>query len=109
MPAKKRAGDELAPEHGDEPFERALEKLEAIVQQMEQGEMPLDRLVAKYEEGVALVRKCGTTLNAAEERVRRISLDSAGALAVDGFPGAGDSADGEQAASTTSEPSGQQS
>lgn len=51
-------------------FEHALDELERLVQQMEQGELSLDDSLAAYERGIALYRQCQTALDQAELRVR---------------------------------------
>ena len=43
---------------GGLPFEDALKKLEGLVEAMESEELPLETLLAKYEEGTRLVRTC---------------------------------------------------
>jgi exodeoxyribonuclease VII small subunit len=53
----------------DLPFERALERLEAIVARLEQGDLALEEALAVFEEGVALSRRCAAQLDAAERRV----------------------------------------
>ncbi len=60
-------------------FEDAMARLEAVVSEMESGELPLEALLKRYEEGVRLVNLCGTTLDAAEQRIRTIARDAAGA------------------------------
>jgi exodeoxyribonuclease VII small subunit len=61
------AGASESPE--DLPFERALERLEAIVARLEQGDLALEEALAVFEEGVALSRRCAAQLDAAERRV----------------------------------------
>lgn len=51
-------------------FESALQELEGIVQAMESGNAPLDESLAAYERGVALLRQCQETLNAAEKKLQ---------------------------------------
>ena len=51
-------------------FEAAVSELEAIVQEMESGNLPLEDALARYQRGVTLLRHCQTTLSAAEQRVR---------------------------------------
>lgn len=68
------------------PFEQALERLEAIVEQMEEGKLPLDELLARYEEGVKLVAECNARLDAAEKRVRVIARDRLGNEVLEEFP-----------------------
>ncbi len=52
------------------PFEQALEELEAIVQQMEDGTLSLDQSLASYRRGAELVKVCETALEHAKEQVR---------------------------------------
>ncbi len=59
-------------------FEEALEKLEAIVESLEQGNVPLDQSIAHYERGEALRNHCRKLLSAAEDRVEKIRLDASG-------------------------------
>jgi len=40
------------------PFEEALKKLEGIVEAMEAGELPLETMLARFEEGTRLVKVC---------------------------------------------------
>ena len=50
-------------------FETALERLEAIVDHLEQRELALEDALASFEEGVALTRHCATQLESAERRI----------------------------------------
>ena len=50
-------------------FEGALERLEAIVAQLEGGALPLEQALAAFEEGVALSRRCAGELETAERRI----------------------------------------
>lgn len=54
-------------------FEEALLRLEEVVRLLETGGETLDRSLALYEEGVALVRLCSARLESAEQRVRQLS------------------------------------
>lgn len=57
---------------GGEPelsFEEALAKLEQIVQQLEAGRIGLSEALARYEEGVKLLRYCHGTLEQAERKI----------------------------------------
>lgn len=51
-------------------FEQALSDLEAIVDALEQGDMPLEASLATFERGVGLTRVCQQALDSAEQRVR---------------------------------------
>jgi exodeoxyribonuclease VII small subunit len=66
MTTKKKSGEQAA---GDLTFEKALERLEKIVEQMESAELPLDEVLKKYEEGTDLVKFCSTKLEEAEKKV----------------------------------------
>ena len=59
-------------------FERAIDELETIVKQLEEGKVPLEESVAIYERGEALKRRCEELLKQAEARVEKITLDAAG-------------------------------
>jgi exodeoxyribonuclease VII small subunit len=53
-----------------ENFEKALAELEAIVAAMENADLPLEQALSNYQRGVALLRQCQATLNAADARIR---------------------------------------
>ena len=59
-------------------FESALEKLESIVHSMESGQLPLEELLARYEEGTRWIRFCQEKLADAEKRIEVISRSAAG-------------------------------
>ena len=60
------------------PFEEALKKLESIVEQMEGGELPLETMLARFEEGVRLVKSCQTRLEEAELKINKLEKNSSG-------------------------------
>lgn len=64
---------------GADTFENSLAKLEAIVEAMENSQLPLEELVKHYEQGSALLRKCDDFLNSARERIELITLRAASA------------------------------
>jgi exodeoxyribonuclease VII small subunit len=66
-------------------FEKAMERLEAIVEEMESGKMPLEDLLVRYEEGMKLVKVCQERLTRAEEKIEIITRDHAGKVAVKNF------------------------
>lgn len=61
-------------------FEAALAELEAIVQRLEQGEIPLEESLRQYERGVALTRSCQQALQQAEEKIRVLAKGAGGEL-----------------------------
>lgn len=68
---KDKGGDAL-------DFEAALERLEEIVDSMEEGEIPLDDLLRKYEEGSELLKTCGKRLRDAELKIDLLKKSGAG-------------------------------
>ncbi|HOB62563.1 MAG TPA: exodeoxyribonuclease VII small subunit [Candidatus Competibacteraceae bacterium] len=53
-------------------FETALTELENLVGQLEQGELPLEEVLQRFERGVNLVRVCQTALRLAEQKVEQV-------------------------------------
>ena len=51
-------------------FDATLDELETIVQQMEQGELPLEEALKQFERGIQLVRAGQQKLNQAEQKVQ---------------------------------------
>ncbi len=73
-------------------FEGAMERLEAIVEQMESGKMHLEDLIVRYEEGMKLVKICQERLASAEQRIEIITRNNAGKPAVRKFEPASENA-----------------
>ena len=59
-------------------FEDAMRELEAVVYQLERGDVALDASIALYERGAALKHRCEEELKRAEEKVAAITLDADG-------------------------------
>ncbi len=59
-------------------FESSLEELERIVRELEQGELPLERSLELFEQGVGLSRECQERLNQAERRIEILLRDNKG-------------------------------
>jgi len=59
-------------------FEEALEALEAKVDELSRGDVPLDRALAAFEEGLALYRLCHELLTKAEQRVTKLVASTEG-------------------------------
>ena len=53
-------------------FEKKLTRLEEIVQGMEDGDLPLDKSLALFEEGIRLSKECHVQLNQAEQKVKQL-------------------------------------
>lgn len=53
------------------PFEEAYSRLESLVGEMERGELPLESMLQRFEEGVGLIRHCNAYLQQAQLRVEQ--------------------------------------
>lgn len=62
-----------------------MDRLEAIVEQMESGKMQLEELIVRYEEGMKLVKTCQERLASAEQRIEIITRTHAGKPIVQPF------------------------
>jgi exodeoxyribonuclease VII small subunit len=58
---------------GEPTFEQALAKLDEIVRQLEDGDTGLEESLARYEEGVGLLKCCYTQLRQAEQRILELT------------------------------------
>ncbi len=56
-------------------FEQAIGQLKGIVDQIEQGEIPLQDSLEQYEKGMALIKHCRDILQKAEKRIEKISRE----------------------------------
>jgi exodeoxyribonuclease VII small subunit len=68
------------------PFEEALKKLEAIVTTMESEDLPLESLLARYEEGTRLAKTCQKKLAEAEVKIRQLEKTAAGEMQLKPLP-----------------------
>ena len=50
-------------------FEASLEELEALVERLEQGDLPLEDALRSFERGIALTRQCQAALATAQQKV----------------------------------------
>ncbi|MFZ4483722.1 MAG: exodeoxyribonuclease VII small subunit [Chthoniobacterales bacterium] len=73
------------PAEAPRSFEEAMRELDAIVAQLEEDKLPLEDMLARYEEGVALARLCAEKLEAAEQKVRLIARQADGTVALEDF------------------------
>lgn len=53
-------------------FEQAIEKLEAIVAELEQGDLTLEETLKKFEQGMELSKFCTEKLNQAEQKLKKL-------------------------------------
>lgn len=59
-------------------FEASLEALEQIVHQLENGDLPLEKSLELFEDGIRLSRQCQERLNQAERRIEVLLRDNQG-------------------------------
>mgnify|MGYP001230299978 CR=1 FL=1 len=60
----------------DLSFEESLKKLEKIVEQLESGEIDLEKSVELYEDGMKLKNKCDEKLKKVEMRIKKIKSEN---------------------------------
>jgi exodeoxyribonuclease VII small subunit len=77
-PSKAGGAGDVRP--ADLPFEEALKKLEGIVEAMESDELPLETLLARFEEGTRLAQLCQAKLAEAELKIQQLEKTAAGEL-----------------------------
>jgi exodeoxyribonuclease VII small subunit len=66
-------------------FEQAIQRLEAIVADMENAELPLEDILQKYEEGTRLVRFCTQKLEEAEKKIELLTKKADGSVKLEPF------------------------
>jgi exodeoxyribonuclease VII small subunit len=75
-----------------EPFEKNLERLDAIVRQLEDTDLPLEKALQLYEEGMKLSEVCHQQLEEAEGRVEILTKKVGGKVVAEPFePGKSES------------------
>ena len=75
-------------------FEKAMKQLEQIVDELESGNLSLDKALKKFEEGMALSRYCTEKLEETEQRISLLTADAEGNPSASPF---GTDDDGEDA------------
>lgn len=66
-------------------FEKDLEKLEQIVEALEQGELSLDECLKRFEEGIKLAKRCEKALTDAEKKIEILVKDAQGNIRPEPF------------------------
>lgn len=90
-------------------FEKDLEKLEGIVEALEEGGLPLDASIKKFEEGIKLAKRCEDALSSAEKKIEILTKNAAGEVESEPFSGDGETegASGEEEEEEGSEDEGE--
>lgn len=71
---------------GEIKFEKAIQRLEKIVGDLEKGEMDIDKSLEIFEEGIKMSRVCSKKLNEAEAKIEKLTKDQKGELVTELFP-----------------------
>jgi exodeoxyribonuclease VII small subunit len=66
-------------------LEKSLADLEKLVEELENGDLPLDKAMQKFEEGIKLTRNCQAALKEAEQKVEILLKNNAGEAALETF------------------------
>jgi exodeoxyribonuclease VII small subunit len=67
-------------------FEKAMKRLESIVDELEKGEMDIDKSLEAFEEGIKMSRLCSKKLNEAEQKIEQLTKNEKGELTTSLFP-----------------------
>lgn len=57
-------------------FEEQINKLEQIVETLDEGELPLDELLEQYKEGMRIAKSCREFLDSAQQIITEINKDT---------------------------------
>ena len=76
-------------------FEQAMKQLEKIVQDLESGDMPLEKAIKTFEEGIQLSKFCSEKLDETEKRITILMQNSDGKISEAPFSAENDNSDPE--------------
>ena len=71
---------------GELKFEKAIQRLEKIVDDLEKGELDIDKSLEMFEEGIKMSRVCSKKLNEAEAKIEKLTRNQKGELITELFP-----------------------
>ena len=71
---------------GEVKFEKAIQRLEKIVDDLETGELDIDKSLEIFEEGIKMSRVCSKKLSEAEAKIEKLTRDQKGELVAELFP-----------------------
>jgi len=66
-------------------LEKALGDLETLVEELESGDLPLEKAMQKFEDGIKLTRRCQSALKDAEQKVEVLLKSAGGKEALEDF------------------------
>lgn len=67
-------------------FETAMTRLEKIVEELEKGELDIDKSLEIFEEGIKMSRLCSRKLSEAEKKIEKLTRNDKGELIAELFP-----------------------
>ena len=67
-------------------FEKAMTRLESIVEELERGDLNIDKSLEIFEEGIKMSRVCSKKLNEAEAKIEKLTKGKKGDLVTELFP-----------------------
>ena len=67
-------------------FEKAMTRLENIIEELERGDLDIDKSLEIFEEGIKMSRLCSKKLNEAEAKIEKLSKGKKGDLITELFP-----------------------
>ena len=75
----------MSKEENNKDFETSLKKLEKIVSDLENGELPLEESIKTFEEGVKLTKHCQNLLSKAEIKIQKLVESKDGSIDLEAF------------------------
>ena len=66
-------------------FEKSMKQLEEIVQELESGDLSLEKAIKKFEDGIRLSKLCSKQLDETEKKVTMLLRDQNGKISVNSF------------------------
>jgi exodeoxyribonuclease VII small subunit len=67
-------------------FEKSIQQLEEIVQELESGDLPLEKAIQRFEEGITLSKRCSKMLDETEKKISVLIRETDGTLSEKPFP-----------------------
>ena len=75
----------MSKQENNKDFETSLKKLEQIVSDLENGELPLEQSIKTFEEGVRLTKHCQNLLSKAELKIQKLVESKDGSIDLEAF------------------------
>ena len=75
----------MSKQENNKDFESSLKKLEKIVSDLENGDLPLEESIKTFEEGVKLTKHCQNLLSKAELKIRKLVESKDGSIDLETF------------------------